>query len=140
MEVRYVEHLPQTISGPNNQRSWWKFFCRRSKRFLRVLDKRKVLSDLHSQRRSIRGRFSRDDAWLSFHEVRLGAGNSLVMNNEQHVYALRFDCDEGEDALTGVAFYIFSFIKTRQLSALCACPRFAPMDWPMPGYFSWSSP
>jgi len=62
----------------------------------------KVLSDLHSQRRSIRGRFSRDDAWLSFHEVRLGAGNSLVMNNEQHVYALRFDCDEGEDALTAV--------------------------------------
>ena len=78
----------------------------------------KVLSDLHSQRRSIRGRFSRDDAWLSFPEVRLGAGNSLVMNNEQHVYALRFDCDEGEDALTGVAFYIYSFIKTRQLSAL----------------------
>ena len=88
------------------------------------MDKRKVLSDLHSQRRSIRGRFSRDDAWLSFHEVRLGAGNSLVMNNEQHVYALRFDCDEGEDALTGVAFYIFSFIKTRQLSALSA-----RMDW-----------
>ena len=45
----------------------------------------------------------------------MGTGNSLVMNNEQHVYALRFDCDEGEDALTGVAFYIFSFIKTRQL-------------------------
>ena len=65
------------IAGSNGQRSWWKFFCRRTKRLLRVLDKVKVLG------------FN-----TGFSEARLFLGPSLVLHDDQHVYSLGFVRDK----------------------------------------------